>query len=211
MKTDRVRVLIRHTEIPRRAAGDGFGRFLKGDLKLGPIGHVALSTAIGVTVWKATGNPSAVPAALVTGVLIDGDHVLDWIDWIYQGYRKHMIVLLHAWELVVVLLASLMIWHHPIFVAAVLGYVGHVITDHLLNSTYPWTYFLSYRVYRRFRSEWLHKSVPPDPIVGPAPFWANFEPTVWKLVRWRRKRRILRDRKAAGIAVAEASRESAGD
>ena len=68
---------------------------------MGPIGHTALSTAIGVTVWKATGNPAAVPAAIVTGVLIDGDHVIDWIDWLYQGSRKHMIVLLHAWELVV--------------------------------------------------------------------------------------------------------------
>jgi len=178
---------------------------------LGPIGHTALSTAIGVTVWQATGYPAAVPAAIVTGVLIDGDHLLDWIDWMYQGYRKHMIVLLHAWELVVLLLASLLFWQHPIFLAAVLGYVGHVTSDHLLNSTYPWTYFLSYRIYRKFRSEWLHKSTGPDPDVGPAPFWSNFEPNIWKIVRWRRKRRAMAQRRAAGISAGQSMREPAGD
>ena len=182
---------------------------------MGPIGHTALSTAIGVTVWKATGYPEAVPAAIVTGVLIDGDHVLDWADWIYYGYRKHMIVLLHAWELVVLLLASLLFWQHPIFLAGVLGYTGHVVSDHLLNPTRPWTYSLVYRVYRRFRREWLEKSVPPDIDVGPTPVWANFEPTLWKLVRWRRKRRIRAARKAADISAArgstEGSQEATGD
>lgn len=178
---------------------------------MGPIGHTALSTAIGVAVWKSTGTPEAVPAAIVTGVLIDGDHALDWADWLYHGYKKHMIVLLHAWELVVLLLASLLVWHHPIYVAGVLGYVGHVTSDHFLNSTYPWTYFVSYRIYRKFRSEWLHRGGAPDPDIGPTPFWANFEPSVWKIVRWRRKRRIMAYRKAEGVSARQGSREAAGD
>lgn len=103
----------------------------------------------------------AVPAAIVTGVLIDGDHVLDWADWIYHGYRKHMIVLFHSWELVAVLLASLLVWHNPIYVAAALGYVGHVTSDHLLNPVRPLAYFISYRAYRKFRIEWLERIAPP--------------------------------------------------
>lgn len=178
---------------------------------MGPIGHTALSTAIGVTVWKATGIAEAVPAAIVTGVLIDGDHILDWADWAYFGYRKHVIVLLHAWELAGLLLVSLLFWQSPIFVAAVLGYVGHVVSDHLLNPTYRWTYFLSYRAYRKFRREWLEKSIPPDPDVGSKPLWATFEPSLWKMVRWRRKRRALARRAAVDAPEGQGSREAAGD
>ena len=158
---------------------------------MGPIGHTALSTAICVVVWKTTGVPLAVPAALVTGVMIDGDHVLDWADWIYHGYKQHMIVLFHSWELVAVLLASLLVWHSPIYVAAALGYVGHVTSDHLLNPVRPLAYFISYRAYRKFRVEWLERIAPPDLDIGPKLLWATLEPSVWKIVRWRSKRRLV--------------------
>jgi len=153
----------------------------------------------------------AVPAAIVTGVLIDGDHVLDWADWIYHGYRKHMIVLFHSWELVAVLLASLLVWHNPIYVATALGYVGHVTSDHLLNPVRPLAYFISYRAYRKFRIEWLERIAPSDLDSGPKPLWATFEPSLWKIVRWRRKRRIAVNRAASGVSSVQSKRASSND
>ena len=96
---------------------------------MGPVAHTVLSTSIGVAVWKATDSPLAVPAAIVTGVLIDGDHVLDFLDWFLKGYRRHMLVLLHAWEYLIALFVVMLFWQNPIYIAAVLGYAAHVTSE----------------------------------------------------------------------------------
>tara|TARA_B100000809_G_C15069834_1_gene505574 strand:+ start:607 stop:888 length:282 start_codon:yes stop_codon:yes gene_type:complete len=91
----------------------------------------------------------------------------------YHGYRKHMMVLFHSWELVAVL-----VWHNPIYVAGVLGYIGHVTSDQLFNPVRPLAYFIFYRAYRKFRVGWLDRSATPDPDFGPTPFWATCEPSL---------------------------------
>jgi len=49
---------------------------------MGPVGHTVISTAIGVSIWGATGSSAAGGAAV--GVLVDIDHSVDY----YQKWIK---------------------------------------------------------------------------------------------------------------------------
>ena len=91
-----------------------------------------------------------------------------------------MLVLLHAWEYLAVVLGVLAFWHHPIYMAAALGYASHVIADHLANPTYPLAYSITYRIYRRFKAKWLVYDEPRLVPKGEVPLWGHVEPWLWR-------------------------------
>ena len=152
-----------------------------GSKALGPVGHTAVSAAIGGGVWAATGSALAFPVAFSSGVLIDADHALDFYNLYVKKDRRRLFLLLHGWEygiLGLVLIAAG--WHHPLLVAAVLGHLGHLTADQIDNRPVNvLAYFVAYRLYCRFDlkrlfgepyptlSEALHHSIPLWRIIEP--------------------------------------------
>jgi len=122
---------------------------------VGPVGHAAISTGIGVGVWAATGSPAALPAALATGVFNDLDHLLDYYVWHRTRDRRFCFYLFHAWEYTIAgLVLTAFVWRSPIPIALVLGHLGHMLTDQSVNRPVnPFSYFLTYRAINRFRYE----------------------------------------------------------
>ena len=158
---------------------------------LGPVVHIIVSAGLGGAVWAATGEPWAVPVAVATGVLTDVDHLVDVFDGEDEGHGLHMLRPLHAWEFAAVgVIALFAYFSNPLFLAAVLGYISHLVVDELGNPTHPLAYFMTYRVFVKFERKRLtpqafspRKSCQENP-----PFWARYEPTVYKLWIWYKAR-----------------------
>ena len=118
---------------------------------MGPIGHSAISTGIGVGIWGITGSPAAGGAALGVGVLTDLDHLIDYYQWYIRRKKNRIFLFFHAWEYGMIGLMVLSIfYYHPIFLAAVLAHLGHVATDHFHNRMAPWGYSITYRAFVQF-------------------------------------------------------------
>ena len=116
-------------------------------------------------------------------MFIDSDHVLDYLDWILRGHKRYMLVLFHAWEYSLIGLGILAgLWYHPVFLAAVLGHIGHVTADSLANSTHPLAYSIMYRVSRGFRLDKLTRTPTPVMPESGVPLWARIEPWLWRLI-----------------------------
>ncbi len=154
-----------------------------------PRGHTVISLAAGGAVWAATGSPWAVPAALVAGVLIDVDHLVDYLELALTMKRRHFFVPLHGYELAVVgFVAAFFTGWNPIALGAAAGYAGHVLADAYANHVPKRMYSLAFRLARGFRS---HDPWDPDsvdrrhadirllrwilrkPVLGPALFALN--------------------------------------
>lgn len=118
---------------------------------MGPVGHTAVSGALGIGVGAATGSPEAGATALGVGVLLDVDHLFDFYQWYVRGKSNRIFLLFHAWEYSAAGIVALAVaFFHPLFLALVLAQLAHVATDHFHNRLPPWTYFLCYRIARRF-------------------------------------------------------------
>lgn len=123
----------------------------------------------------------------------DTDHVLDYVEPKDGRFLRYMTRPFHAWEFALIGFGILLvIWSHPLFLAAVLGYTSHILIDQLSNRSHPLAYFLLYRAARRFRRRRLtphmfarefnvSKKTPPR--------WAKFEPQIYQLYLHMKKRR----------------------
>ena len=118
---------------------------------MGPIGHTAISGALGVAVGAATGSPEAGATTLGVGVLMDVDHLFDFYQWYVRGKSNRIFLFFHAWEYSVAgVIALAVAFFHPLFLALVLAHLAHVATDHFHNRLAPWSYFISYRIAKKF-------------------------------------------------------------
>lgn len=118
---------------------------------MGPLGHTAVSSAVGVGVGMATGSPEAGALTLGFGVLMDVDHLYDIYRWYVKGQSNRAYILFHAWEYSVaglVVLAA--VYFHPLLLAAVAAHFAHVATDHFHNGLSRFAYFITYRVVKGF-------------------------------------------------------------
>ena len=95
---------------------------------MGPIGHAAVSSAVGIGVGAATGSPEAGALALGFGVLMDVDHLYDIYRWYVKGQSNRVYILLHAWEYSVaglVVLAA--VFFHPLLQVLIVFLGIHLI------------------------------------------------------------------------------------
>ena len=118
-----------------------------------PIGHSAISTVGGASVWGATGSPIAGGVAVSVGVVVNVDDLVD----LYQSWIKRktdlVIVLFHGWEYSIAGLLILgFVFCHPVSLAAIVGHLNHVTTDHFHNRLTPLGYFVLYRAWIRFNA-----------------------------------------------------------
>lgn len=144
-----------------------------------------VSLGIGGGVWAATGSPLAVPVAFAAGVLIDTDHALDFYNWYVRGDGRYLLLPFHAWEFSFVgLVLLLAVWHHPLFLAAVLAYLGHLIGDQVANSMHPMAYSALYRLAHRFDRELLTEQrlfSLSKVLEANIPFWGQIEPRLLRI------------------------------
>lgn len=130
--------------------------------------------------------------AVAVGVLTDVDHLIDVFDGVEKGHNRHMLRPFHAWEFAALgVFALFAYFNNPLFLAAFLGYVSHLVLDELGNSTHSLAYFITYRALVKFKRSRLTPNVysPTYWAQGNPPSWARYEPTVYRLWRWYKARR----------------------
>jgi hypothetical protein len=133
-----------------------------------PFKHFAVSTIGGVAIYCLTGSLSSGIAFSLTGCLTDVDHFYDYIKnvgWVFSLKRfnsffsdtfssppgKKLYCFFHAYELAIILLlicflnkANLTLFF------ATMGFIVHLLCDQFTNKIFPYSYFLTYRVIKRF-------------------------------------------------------------
>ncbi len=100
---------------------------------MGPIGHALFAGAAGAVVWAFSDTPEAVPVAMVTGVLVDADHVFEVFAPRSARSSSLTFRFLHGWEYGAISIALIMVFGlDPVFMAAVLGYFSHLLLDQIV-------------------------------------------------------------------------------
>ena len=118
---------------------------------MGPVGHSAISTIVGASVWGVTGSPLAGAVAAGVGVLVDADHIVDLYQSCIRLKPNLVVVPLHGWEYSLAgILVLCFVFYHPLLLSVVIGHLSHVVTDHFHNRLTPFGYFVLYRVWVRF-------------------------------------------------------------
>jgi len=118
---------------------------------IGP--HLALSSAVGVGTWAATGHEAAIPAAIAAGVLPDADHLLDYYLWWVKRERRFLILFLHGWEYLILGVGLyLFVFRETWFLAVLFGYTTQVGADQLFNGVRWHTYLITVRAARGFKA-----------------------------------------------------------
>ena len=118
---------------------------------MSPPAHAAISLGIGAIVWLITRSTGSVAAALLAGVLIDLDHIPDYYRWLVLDKTDRIWFFAHSYEyLVPMLVASYLSGWNPLVIAGSLAFLGHLLADQLANPVGPFSYFLTYRISKRF-------------------------------------------------------------
>jgi hypothetical protein len=121
-------------------------------MPLKPPGHAAISIAIGGALWGITKSPYSFVAATLTGVMIDMDHLVEYYRWFVKEDNTRVYYFLHSYELVVpVFLAGYFSGWDPVVLGVSFAFLGHLLTDQLVNPMAPLGYFFTYRLMKGFR------------------------------------------------------------
>jgi hypothetical protein len=126
--------------------------------------HLIISLPLAAAFYAATDSWSGSLAAGAANVLIDLDHIPDYLWWRrgWRGWRdmvdsaaqsqwSRLVVLLHSWELLVLAALFLTRWFTPwLGWGLVTGWACHMACDSLVNEVRWGFYFLTFRVGKRF-------------------------------------------------------------
>jgi hypothetical protein len=141
--------------------------------------HLWTSVAAGGGLWWATGSNTALIGAIIGGVLIDADHVVDQLWSIRHGapyaaqtrppgairrFRRRKLIRLplifHSYELLAAAIVVAALVRTPLIVGVVAGYALHLTLD-LIRHHHEFRsqlfYLLSYRLSLGFRRDRLIK------------------------------------------------------
>jgi len=128
------------------------------------LGHLVLSLVAGYICYKSYKRWSSWFWAVLSGFLVDLDHLFDYFllrgwqfnlpDFISSRYyheANRVYILLHSWELVLLLgVVSIFSKKKHVFCPLALGLALHLIWDHLTNPAYWYTYTLIGRYVQDF-------------------------------------------------------------
>jgi hypothetical protein len=133
-----------------------------------------VSIPLGTAVGWLTHSTSAGLLCFFSGVLIDVDHIFDYIinfrlksfnifniKEIYQTYMhlertakegeiKKLYLMFHAIEFVLLLYAGFLFTKNKYLLSIALGLTGHLVMDTMANRLKPYAYFLFLRMIERF-------------------------------------------------------------
>ncbi len=139
--------------------------------------HTVISVGIAALFYGLLHSWSAVAGVLVGGILVDLDHLLDYVlefgfrldaDLFFRSFAedkyKKIFILLHAWELTLALIvvARLCDWN-GLLVGAAVGHGCHMALDQMYNKPVALGYSLVYRMAKRFETRVIF---PPDTAEG---------------------------------------------
>lgn len=110
--------------------------------------------------------------SFAAGILIDIDHILDYYmqqrvtlrikeiyRWCEEWKSKFVFIYFHSLELIFILWVVIVYFKMGIFwIAFAIGITQHIFLDILFNrAIYAYSYFLSFRIIKGFRSEELKR------------------------------------------------------
>ena len=130
--------------------------------------HLLASTIIATALLILTKSPTASLLCLLTGFLLDTDHLIDY--WLYkkkitldkgilQGFYEKwnkIPVLLHSIELLIPLWIYALIKNtYLIPLAITIGTTSHLALDLASYELHPLSYFLTYRIAKKFEKKYI--------------------------------------------------------
>ena len=134
-----------------------------------PIAHVVASGIISAFVWVYFRSFGCAVISFAAGVFIDLDHLIDFYTQhkftlkfkrIYCACRrirfKRLYLLLHSYELIAIL--WLAIWLFSLsnaWKALAIGMTQHLAFDQITNPINTFGYFLTYRIFKGFKREFI--------------------------------------------------------
>jgi len=132
--------------------------------------HVATSTGVSAVVYYLSGSMELTLASFLSGVLIDIDHVFDYL--FHRGMRfdikdffrffaeeryRRLTLLFHGWEWLFMLLAISWLTEWNFLITGIfIGFTQHMVFDKLYNISRFSSYSLLYRWRVGFKPELLH-------------------------------------------------------
>ncbi len=129
--------------------------------------HITASIIISALLLAISKSWIIFTSSLISGVLIDIDHILDYlwefrkpfiikefIDLNYQRKTLFLMIVFHSWELLALLsiCAFLMSWN-PWIVGTIIGFTHHLILDQIFYKLNKWSYFFFWRMKNSFSVE----------------------------------------------------------
>lgn len=151
-----------------------------------PGAHAAVSVAMSGVIFMAAGSAPMAVSCLVSGVLIDLDHVLDFcllsgerfsvrrfMDWCVKMEWNRIFLFLHSIELFLLYALFVYFYRSDIAIGVLLGTGVHLLLDQIFNRDMDrdyvlskYFYFLIFRAWCGFRRDGIcHLN--PTPIPGP--------------------------------------------
>jgi len=132
---------------------------------MSPWGHFVAALPLAGGLYALGVSAPEAAAAMAAGVLVDVDHVADYL-WLkkgrfkirsfYEEYREHLtgrlILIFHSWELAAVAVFAFWLWSAPSWAwCLAAGWVYHLLCDQATNRVGLRFYFLCFRAARGFR------------------------------------------------------------
>lgn len=140
--------------------------------------HVSTSAILAAAVYAYSHSAPEAASCLMSGVLIDLDHVADFhlfsgerfsvtnfFSWCNESRWQKITLIFHSYELFLILCAAAYSLDSQVLWGIVWGTGLHLLLDQLANTrTFrlsPWFYLLGYRIAMGFRRDKLQLSLPP--------------------------------------------------
>ena len=135
---------------------------------LSPAVHFATSLVGAGIVYSMFGSFISAVAFFASGVLVDLDHLLDYLKeynmrglsvhrffkTCYEDKFKKAILIFHSYEFLFIFWIVITIFRLDIFwIALALGMTMHLVLDQLRNNVFALSYFLTYRWIKNFNTK----------------------------------------------------------
>lgn len=121
--------------------------------------HICASIAAGSAAYGLTGSPGISVSCLLSGILLDVDHLLDFyllagerftfkgfFSWCYELRWRKIYLVLHSYELYLLLALAACLFPSQALTGVLLGMGLHLFMDQLGNKGLnKWFYFMIFR------------------------------------------------------------------
>ena len=129
--------------------------------------HITISLFFSASLYTISNSWIVFSTSLISGVLIDIDHILDYfmayginirIKQFFEVCHNlkipRMRLIFHSWELLILLsICVFLVGWNPWIVGTIVGFTQHIVLDQVFNKPNKWTYFFFWRLKKGFSSK----------------------------------------------------------
>ena len=129
--------------------------------------HITISLFFSAFLYTISNSWIIFSSSLISGVLIDIDHILDYfmayginirIKQFFEVCHNlkipRMRLIFHSWELLFLLsICVFLVGWNPWIVGTIVGFTQHIVLDQAFNKPNKWTYFFFWRLKKGFSSK----------------------------------------------------------